>query len=73
MFIDEKTIQAQEWESENGIAIVRPTETKEELDEIWKRWRKLSPSKKRLSDERSIELFGMGNEDHHQILELMYV
>ncbi len=73
MFVDEKSIQAQEWESENGIPLVRPTETKQELDDIWKKWRKLSPSKKRLSDQISIELFGMGNENHHSILELMFV
>ena len=70
---DEKSQQACEWTQENGIAMVYPTDTKEELERLWKQWKDLSPQRKRLADEKSIELFGMDNSSHYEILQLMYV
>jgi Rad3-related DNA helicase len=70
---DEKSQLAYEWASENGIEMVYPTNTKDELEQLWKRWQELSPQQKRLADQKSIELFGMDNASHYEILQLMYV
>lgn len=70
---DEKSQLALEWTKENGIAMVYPTDTKNELEELWRNWNNLNPQDKRLSDEKSVELFGMDNSNHHEILQLMYV
>ena len=64
---------AQQWQDENGLWIVRPTEDKSQLEEIWRNWQDMPPQDKRLSDEKSIELFGMDNTSHYEILQLMYV
>lgn len=70
---DDKSQLAFEWANENGISIVYPTDTEKELEELWEQWNALSPQEKRLSDEKSVELFGMDNASHHEILQLMYV
>jgi hypothetical protein len=58
---------------DTGIPLVHPTETKEDLDCIWERWRKLPDNDKMKSDEKSIEIFGMDNASHYDILGLLYV
>ena len=73
MMFDEKSQMAYEWTMENGIDMVYPTNTKDELEELWRNWNELSPQEKRLSDEKSMELFGMDNGSHYEILQLMYV
>ena len=73
MTFDEQTQLAQEWVRENGIDMIYPAGTKEKLDKIWENWQELSPQQKRLSDEKSIELFGMDNTNHYEILGLLYV
>lgn len=58
---------------ETGIALVYPTETQEELVHIWKEWQSLSDDDREQSDKKSIELFGMDNKSHYDILLLTYV
>ena len=62
-----------QWIQENGIELVHQTPTKQEMEEIWNRWQKMSKKKQKISDKKSIELFGMTNEQHHVVLELLYV
>lgn len=62
-----------QWIQETGIELMHQTPTKQEMDEIWNRWQKMSKKKKIISDEKSIELFGMTNEQHHVVLELLYI
>ena len=62
-----------QWIQENGIELVHQTPTKQEMEEIWIRWQKMSKKKQKISDQKSIELFGMTNEQHHVVLELLYV
>lgn len=62
-----------QWIQENGIELVHQTPTKQEMDEIWDRWQKMSRNEQEISDKKSIELFGMTNEQHHVVLELLYV
>ena len=61
------------WIQENGIELVHQTPTKQEMEEIWNRWQKMSRNEQEISDQKSIELFGMTNEQHHVVLELLYV
>ena len=62
-----------QWILENGIELVHQTPTKQEMEEIWNRWQKMSKKKQKISDKKSIELFGMTNEQHHVVLELLYI
>ena len=62
-----------QWIQENGIELVHQTPTKQEMEEIWDRWQKMSKKKQEISDQKSIELFGMTNEQHHVVLELLYI
>ena len=62
-----------QWIQENGIELVHQTPTKQEMEEIWDRWQKMSKKKQKISDKKSIELFGMTNEQHHVVLEILYV
>ena len=61
------------WIQENEIELVHQTPTKQEMEEIWNRWQKMSRNEQEISDQKSIELFGMTNEQHHVVLELLYV
>ena len=62
-----------QWILENGIELVHQTPTKQEMEEIWNRWQKMSKKKQKISDKKSIELFGMTNEQHHVVLEILYI
>lgn len=62
-----------QWIQENGIELVHQTPTKQEMEEIWYRWQKMSKKKQKISDQKSIELFGMTNEQHHVVLEILYI
>ena len=62
-----------QWIQENGIELVHQTPTKQEMEEIWSRWQKMSRNEQKISDQKSIELFGMTNEQHHVVLELLYI
>ena len=62
-----------QWIQENGIELVHQTPTKQEMEEIWDRWQKMSRNEQKISDKKSIELFGMTNEQHHVVLEILYV
>jgi hypothetical protein len=59
--------------NETRIPLVFPAGSREELDRIWKRWQLLPAEEKRISDEKSIEIFGMDNSSHYDILGLLYV
>ena len=61
------------WIQENGIELVHQTPTKQEMEEIWYRWQKMSRNEQEISDQKSIELFGMTNEQHHVVLEILYI
>jgi len=52
------------WRSDTGIELVHREPTKEELKRIVRNWRLMSDEQKRLSDEKSRELFGVTNEEN---------
>lgn len=59
--------------NETRIPLVFPAGSREELDKIWKRWQFLTDEDKQKSDQKSIEIFGMDNASHYDILGLLYV
>ena len=46
--------QAIEWTQTTGLPLLRPTDTKEELEQLWEAWRGLSKEDQARSDEQSI-------------------
>ena len=71
--LEQDACVAREWIDQTGIPLVYPAESKETLDAMWEKWQGLSDQDKLKSDEKSIEIFGMDNASHHEILELLYL
>ena len=72
--MDDKDAQsAIDWMKETGLALMYPTGSGESLEALWQRWLGMSQEDKQKSDAKSIELFGMPNEEHYGILGLLYV
>ena len=71
--LEQDAKSAKEWMKKTGLVVLYPVGSKEALDGLWENWQALSDEDKSLSDQKSIELFGMDNSNHHDILELLYV
>ena len=71
--MDSDTQIAINWMEETGLALLHPCGSSQGLEELWQKWMSMSDTDKRESDAKSIELFGMGNEEHYEILQLLYV
>lgn len=56
------------WRARYGIELIHQEPSLEELQRIWRNWSMMSSSMKRISDDKSMELFGMNNEDHYNKL-----
>lgn len=63
---------AHKFRMDTGIELIHREPTKQELIRIYKNWLKMDKHKKRLSDEKSVELFGMDNVSHFMILITEY-
>lgn len=61
------------WMEETGLALLHPCGSSQGLEELWQKWMSMSDTDKQRSDAKSIELFGMGNEEHYGILQLLFV
>lgn len=53
------------WRAKTGIELIHKEPTIEELERIWKNWNLMTDDQKRISDEKSIELFGIDNTTHY--------
>ena len=71
--VDKDSIKAKKWMRKTGIALVCQTETREELTNVWNKWQSLSNEDREKSNKKSIELFGMDNKSHYEILQLLFV
>ena len=56
------------WRAVTGIELIHKEPTIEELKRIWNNWQLMSDEEKKISDQRSIQLFGMDNETHYLTL-----
>ena len=61
------------WIEQTGLTLIYPIGDKAELEGLWERWKAMSDSDKATSDQKSIEIFGMDNQSHYDILCLLYV
>lgn len=53
------------WRAKTGIELIHKEPSLEELNRIWANWNKMPDEKKRISDQKSMELFGKNNHDHY--------
>lgn len=60
------------WRAETGIELIHHEPSYEELQRIWKNWQLMSDKEKIMSDQKSIELFGVDNETHFYQLQDQY-
>lgn len=67
-----KDSECEIWRKENKIELIHKTNTLSDLRKIWVNWQLMTNRKKRKSDEKSMELFGMNNEDHYYKLRNEY-
>jgi len=56
------------WRSETGIELVHKEPTLKELQRIYRNWNLMNEQLKKLSDQKSLELFGKTNEQHYKDL-----
>ena len=60
------------WRAKTGIELLHREPTKEELVRIIRNWKLMNDRQKKLSDEKSVELFGKGNMDRVGELLALY-
>jgi hypothetical protein len=58
------------WRAGTGIELVHQEPTREEQVRIWENWNEMTDEMKKISDQKSVELFGKDNAAHHaEIME----
>lgn len=60
---------AKEWERDSMKSIIYPVATLEELEELWKNFELMTVTFRRISDTKSVELFGITNQEHYEKLK----
>lgn len=63
---------AHKFRMESGIELIHKEPTRAELHRIYKNWMCMSVEQKKISDKKSIELFGVDNKSHFAILITQY-
>lgn len=54
------------WRMKTGIELIHKEPTLNEQERIWKNWQLMTDKQKKISDEKSKELFGIDNAVHHK-------
>ena len=65
-YLKKDTIHA--WRAKTGIELIHKEPTLDELNRIWKNWQLMTDKQKQISDKKSLELFGITNEEHYKVL-----
>jgi RimJ/RimL family protein N-acetyltransferase len=60
------------WRMRTGIELIHREPSKEELERIWANWQLMSDEQKRISNKKSIELFGKTNAENYAELIKTY-
>lgn len=58
------------WRADTGIELIHKEPSMEEQKRIWGNWLEMTDEQKKISDAKSLELFGITNSEHHQ--EIMH-
>lgn len=53
------------WRAQTGIELIHKEPSLEELNRIWNNWNKMTDEQKRISDQKSMEIFDKNNHDHY--------
>lgn len=56
------------WRAETGIELIHKEPHIKEQMRIWKNWQQMSDEQRTVSDQKSLKLFGVVNQEHHLIL-----
>lgn len=67
-----KSDPVHKWRAETGIELIHKEPSKEELERIMKNWESMDDRRKRLSDKKSMEVFGCNNIDNYKKLIKTY-
>ena len=54
------------WSQRTGIEIIYDEISIKKLEDIWKNWNKMPDQMKEISDQKSIELYGINNKSHFE-------
>lgn len=65
-------VQAKKYTEETGYPMIRPCKNLEELEQMWANFNSYPHKIRRESDWRSMDIFGVENEDHYKILKAEY-
>ncbi len=60
------------WRAETGIELIHKEPDLNELERIWVNWNLMNENDKKISDEKSLELFGVNNQENFEKLKLQY-
>ena len=63
---------AHNFRMETGIELIHREPSKEELDRIWSNWKRMTAEQKVISEKKSMELFGVLNEENYKQLIKTY-
>ena len=67
--IKEKKKQALDWAAANNRYVIVPTNSLEELEKNWADFCTLTAQKRRIADDKSVELFKLKNQEHYNLLK----
>lgn len=68
-----KVKNAEDWKNVNNKIIITPTDTLEELEKQWRDFNSMIKKHRRESDWKSIEIFGMANQDTYDKLKSKFI
>jgi len=54
------------WRAKTGIELIHKEPDIKEQIRIWKNWNEMTKEQKEKSDQKSLELFGITNTEHHK-------
>ena len=54
------------WRAENGVELIHQEPTLAEQQRIWQNWQEMTFEMKKISDQKSLELFGQTNVEHNR-------
>jgi hypothetical protein len=57
------------WRAVTGIELIHKEPLGHELERIWNNWNLMTNEQKKISDKKSLEIFGMTNEDNYKMLK----
>ena len=54
------------WRAKTGIELIHKEPTLKKQKRIWLNWQLMTDEQKKISDQKSLEIFGIINSDHYQ-------